>query len=312
MIEGLTGKGKSGLALMIGFGLAGGFRTDEHPTAKETWKKVFAVDTEHKSLNLFVGLPGCWGGIYDKFMSFQLTEDVGYRPTNYLILRDEAIKHQAEVFIADSITHMWNAKGGVLDLVNEYKRTHPKETDNYRVWGQPDIAEEKTCIVNTMRHDKVHNIVTVRVKEKFEMKFDADKKMNVVESMGEQQIQQGELKYEPDLVLHMLVAGNPDGTKPKAKVIKSRYAIFKENEEYEFTPELCEQLREYLHEGVDASELLEKQRQDYIQAVKEHLDKNAIARPIWQVLKKDAGHETTKLEDIPLDIIKSLYIKLTD
>jgi hypothetical protein len=314
MLEGLTGDGKSGLALMLGFGLAGGFRPENQDPAKlkEIWKKIFAVDTENKSLNLFIGLPGSWGTAYEKFMSFQLTKDIGYRPSNYLLLREEAVKQNAEVFIADSITHMWNAKGGVLDMVSEYKAAHPKETDNYRVWGQADIAAEKLSIIDTMRHPMVHNIVTVRVKEKFDYQYNTEKKGNDLVSLGEQQLQQGELKYEPDLVLHMLRAGNQDGTKPLAKVIKTRYAIFKKNEEYEFTPELCEQLRAYLEEGVDAEELLEQQRQDYIQAVKEHLDNNAAARPIWQVLKKDAGHETTKLEDIPLNIIKSLYIRLTD
>jgi hypothetical protein len=304
MIEGLTGLGKSGLALMLGFGLAGGFKTDERPVDTEIWKKIFAVDTENKSLNLFVGLPSSWGSVYQKFMSFQLTADIGYRPSNYLILRNEAVKNHAEVFIADSITHMWNAKGGVLDMVNEYKQQHPKDTDNYRVWGQPNIQQEKLDIIDTMRHSAVHNIVTVRVKEKFDMQWNEVKKANDLVSLGEQQIQQGELKYEPDLVLHMLVAGNPDGTAPVAKVIKSRYAIFKKDQEYTFTPELCEQLREYLDEGVDASELLEKQRQDYIQAVREHLDNNPGVRPIWQVMKKDEGYETTKLEDIPLDVIK--------
>jgi hypothetical protein len=313
MIEGLTGSGKSGLALMLAFGLAGGFKPNlTDAERKEIWKTIFAVDTENKSLNLFVNLMGCWGTPYEKFMSFQLTSDIGYRPSNYLILRDEAVKHNASVYIADSITHMWNAKDGVLDMVNEYKQAHPKDTDNYRVWGQPEIAAEKLKIIDTMRHPQVHNIVTVRVKEKFEIKYDADKQKNTVSSLGEQQLQQGELKYEPDLVLHTLRAGNPDGTLPRVVVIKTRYAIFKKDEEYDITPALCEQLREYLHEGVDASELLEQQRQDYIEAAKAFLDKNAAARPIWQVLKQDAGHATTKLEELPLEVIKSLYIKLTD
>ena len=54
----------------------------------------------------------------------------------------------------------------------------------------------------------------------------------------------------------MVRAGNPDGTIPIAKVLKTRYAVFKKDQEYEFTPELCEQLREYLEEGVDIEELL--------------------------------------------------------
>ena len=41
MIEGLPGKGKTGLALLIGYYLGG-----------EDWKSVFHIDTENKSANL--------------------------------------------------------------------------------------------------------------------------------------------------------------------------------------------------------------------------------------------------------------------
>lgn len=311
MIQGLTGDGKSGLALMLGFGLAGGFKPDiTVAEQKEIWKEVFAIDTENKSLNLFIGLMGSWGTPYQKFYSFQLTEDIGYRPSNYILLRDEAIKHKAKVNISDSITHMWNAKGGVLDMVSEYKRNNPR-ADNYTTWGQQDISEEKQRIVTTMRHKDIHCIVTVRVKEKHDLQFNTDKQKNEVVSLGEQQIQQAELKYEPDLVLDMVRAGNPDGTSPIVKVLKTRYATFKKGMEYEVTDKLIEQLRIYLEEGVDPEEIFEAQRQDYIGAVTEFLNAHPNAKPIWRVLKKDAGYESTKLNDMPLDAVKSLYIKIT-
>ena len=44
VIEGLSGTGKSGLALLIARALA------------DSWDKVFAVDTENRSLDLFEGL----------------------------------------------------------------------------------------------------------------------------------------------------------------------------------------------------------------------------------------------------------------
>ena len=164
-----------------------------------------------------------------------------------------------------------------------------------------------------IRSPKCHVITTVRVKEKFEYGTD-DKGKSALISMGEQQIQQADLKFEPDLVIHMLKPGkNKNGTVtyPKGKIIKSRYVIFDEGEEYEFTPELLEQLRVYLAEGEDPDVLLEKQRLEYVKAVKDHLDKTPSAKPIWDVLKKDAGHENTKLNDLPLEVVKQLYIKLT-
>ena len=44
LIEGLSGRGKSGLALLLAKGLT------------KDWTKVFAIDTENKSLNLFTDL----------------------------------------------------------------------------------------------------------------------------------------------------------------------------------------------------------------------------------------------------------------
>ena len=59
----------------------------------------------------------------------------------------------------DSITHMWNAKGGVLDMVAEYKRQNPRDTDAWRVWGQPEIAEEKCefWILSDITDSQHHN-----------------------------------------------------------------------------------------------------------------------------------------------------------
>ena len=52
MIEGLTGKGKSGLALMIAYGLVGGFKELPEGADKATniWDKIFAIDTATRLL----------------------------------------------------------------------------------------------------------------------------------------------------------------------------------------------------------------------------------------------------------------------
>lgn len=307
MIEGLTGKGKSGLALMLAYGLEGGFKDDADAAA---WEKVFAIDTENRSLNLFIGIPASWGGNYGEFYGTQLTSDEGYAPSNYLYLREAAIKAGAGTVVSDSITHMWTAKGGVLDTVNEIKNKNPR-MDNYRVWGEPEVAAEKQALIDVIRDHRCNVITTVRVKEKFDMQYNAEKQKNEVVSIGEQQLQQEGLKYEPDLVLHMIAPGSGNTQKnPMATVIKSRYAILTEGETYEFTPELCEQLRQYLNEGVSIDELLEQQRQDYVKAVTEILDTNTSAKTIWPILKEEAGVKDAKLSEIPLQILKQLYSQL--
>jgi len=297
MVEGLPGEGKSGLALLLGYYLA-----------DKKWEDVSHIDTENKSGNLFAGIPFSNGTTVGEFMIGQLTEDVGYKPSNYLAFRQLAAEAGAKVVIEDSISHAWQYKGGLLDLVNAATERSGKN-DKYAAWRDPEVSAEKNRLLTLIRSDEVHVISTVRVKERFEYVTGADGK-NSLQSMGEQQIQQADLKYEADLVLHMVKAGSAT-EHPVARVIKTRYAILKKDEEYEFTPALCEQLRVYLSEGVDPEKLLEQQRLDYVTAAKEYLDQHPNAVNIWKVLKNDAGHAKTKLEELPLNILKMLYTEIT-
>lgn len=303
MIEGLSGKGKSGLALIIGYYLAG-----------QDWTKVFDIDTENGSAKLFSDIGASIGDTFGKFKVGNFTPDLGYKPSNYLAFRDAAIAEGAEVVISDSISHAWMYKGGVLDLLNDAKKSNKRyERDSYAAWSDETVAKEKLAIFDLIRDPRAHIITTVRVKEKLEYGTDENGKSKMI-SLGEQQIMQGDTKYEPDLVLHMIRPGksrNGVVTHPQAEVIKSRYAIFTEGEIYDFTPALLEQLREYLEDGISPNDLLERQRLDYITSIKTYLDEKPNAVPIWSILKKDAGYEKTKLEDLPLDVIKTLFIQLT-
>ena len=297
MIESLTGMGKSGLALLLGFYLAGG-----------DWTKVFDIDTENKSANLFAGIPFSNGSPVGPFKVGQLTDDIGYKPSYFLAYREAAIKMGALVVIEDSISHAWQYRGGVLDIVNEAKDRTKNKNDKYAAWGDEAVINEKQNLLNLVRTPEVHVITTVRVKEKFDY-ADVEGKQKLV-SIGEQQIQQADLKYEPDLVLHMVRPGSATQP-PRAEVIKSRYTILTKGEEYDFTPELCLAIKAYLEEGADPNVLLEQQRQEYIAAITEHLDAHPNKRAIWGVMKDDAGYDNISLANLPLVGIKKLFIKLT-
>ena len=302
--EGLSGTGKSGAAMLTAAILAG-----------YDWKKVFACDTENRSLRLLVGTPCSDGNKYGSFKVAELTADIGYAPTNYLAIREAAIQAGATVFVQDSISHAWQYKGGVLDKVSAAKTSGNKlyQKDAYAAWGDAEVVAEKNKLLEMIRDERVHVISTVRVKEKMEYTKDAEGKTKL-ESLGEQQIQQADLKYEPDLVLHMLRPGsNRNGVivHPKVKVVKTRYAFLEKDAEYEWTPELIKQLKDYLEEGVDPETILEQQRQDYIAGVREIIA-NPSKKAIAQVMKEDLGYKETKLTEMPLNAIKQLYIGLTE
>ena len=295
MIEGLQGSGKSGLALLIAKAL-----TDD-------WDKIYAIDTENKSLDLFQGIKMNTGEAFGDFNKVDLTMADGYAPSNYLALRDTAVQAGADVIIMDSISHMWNRKGGLLDLVAEAQASG---LDNYRSWGTDKNRKEKELLTDLVRCSEAHIITTVRIKEKFGMEFDETRGRNKVVSLGEQQVQQDGLKYEPDLVLRMVSPGNMDGTNPVVEVLKSRYAILRTGEEYEITAELLEQLRSYLEEGIDPEEIFKIQREEVIKQIKEYCN-NATRKSVWKSLKESSGF-SGKLEDMPLDLMKELYRKLTE
>lgn len=296
LLEGIQGKGKSGLALALGYVLSGG-----------NWDDVYAVDAENKSLSLFVGNTLHTGDRVDAFNVLELNNQSGYRPSIYAAARELAVQSGGKAIINDSTTHMWQAKDGVLDMVTEAKKTIK---DSYAVWGQPEIMAEKQLIVDLMRSPDIHVINTVRMKEKILYSTDTNGK-TVLEKAGEQPIMMPEIAYEPDLVLTMLHAGNDAGTAPIVKVDKSRYVIFTEDTTYAMTKEILEQLRVYLAEGVDPETLLEQQRQDYIVAVTTILDSDASKKNIWKVLKKQAGvDDKVKLKDMTLNVLRVLYSQL--
>lgn len=295
MIEGLQGTGKSGLALLIAKAL-----TDD-------WTKVYAIDTENRSLDLFQGIKMNTGDTFGDFNKADLSADEGYAPSHYLSLRDAAINAGADVVIMDSISHMWNRKGGMLDMVAEAQAAG---LDNYRSWGTDENRKEKELLNDLVRSKDVHIITTVRTKEKFGLEFDETKGRHKVVSLGEQQVQQDGLKYEPDLVLRMVSPGNMDGTNPVVEVLKSRYVLFRTGEEVEVTPEILIQLRQYLDEGIDPEVIFKEQKNQLMESIKAYCN-TTVKKSVWKSLKDGSGF-TGKLEDMPLDLMKSLYQKLIE
>ena len=293
LIEGLSGRGKSGLALMLAYALAG-----------KDWKKVYAIDTENRSLDLFEGLTMSDGTKCAPFKKVDLLPSHGYAPSNYLMCKENAINVGGAVMINDSITHMWQQEGGVLDLVTQVQTKDSKRYNNYTAWGAPEVKAEKKAIYSVVRDSRIHVISTVRVKEKFDMVTENGK--TALQSLGEQEQQMPDLKYEPDLVLHMLHPGAMNGTPPTAKVIKSRYAILQEGEIYQFTEAIIQSLVDYLNKGTDPAELLEAQRQDYINTIKNILESDASKKTMFPILKEQQGFKDVKLVDLPLDALQTL------
>ena len=59
------------------------------------------------------------------------------------------------------------------------------------------------------------------------------------------------------------------------------------------------------------TEILEKQRLEYVESITAFLDSNQSKVNIWNVLKEDAGYGDTPISELPLEVLRSLFITLT-
>lgn len=293
-IDGMSGTGKSGLALAMGFILA-----------DKDWKKTYAVDTEKKSLDLFQGLRLHTGDPIPTFKKLDLLPSYGYAPSNYTLCKENAIKAGAASWIADSASHMWVMEGGVLQRVDELNSANAK-INKFNAWGTDEIKAEKNAIFSVIRDDRVHVISTIRTKRKYTQGTD-ERGKSVIISLGEQDMFVPDIDFEFDLLLRMVSPGSVDGKPPVAEVVKSRYVIFKQGETYEFTEALLLQLKAYLAEGADPAILREQQRQELILVTTNLLNSNQSKATMFPLLKEQLGVKDTPLVDLPLDTVRTLY-----
>jgi hypothetical protein len=292
-IDGLSGDGKSGLALLIALALS-----------KYEPNKIYATDTENRALALYVGHKMDNGFVIPAghFYHAPISKEEGYSAFNYEYHRKRAKILGCDVHIMDSFTHCWFRQGGVLDEVNKETMKNVK-VNKFTAWGLPDIADAKNLIFELVRDEQVHVISTIRVKEFFAQAIDANGRTEI-KSLGEKQMQTDGLTYEFDLVLSMITPGNAQGRPARVKVTKSRYDIFEKNVEYDMTPELIESLCKYLDEGVDVEVLNERIKTDLVNGLRERIINNVMLLTYFKNTYND-----TKLADLPLDELRLLNSK---
>jgi energy-coupling factor transporter ATP-binding protein EcfA2 len=292
-IDGLSGSGKTGLALLIASILA-----------DKDYHKIYAIDTENQSMKLYRGKKMHNGEVIGEFWHAPLTKEDGYSAFNYEYYRKDAYSKDCTVLIQDSYTHAWQRQGGILDEVNKLQAKDSK-FNKYTAWGHPDIIDAKNLIFELVRDDKMHVISTIRVKEAYAMQT-VDGVTKVI-SLGEQQMQTDGLQYEFDLLLSMLSPGTTSGKPPKFVVDKSRYDIFEKDQIYDATPELLQSLKEYLETGIDIDELNEKTRKELAIGLKDRALGN---KNLYQVFVN--LYPNCKIADLNLKQLRELNSKFIE
>jgi hypothetical protein len=226
-----TGFGKTTGALMIAYGMT------------KNWDKIGVIDTENESASLYADHTYKSGFTVGEFNTIPLTPP--FTPEKYI----EAIKIMEnsgmEVIIIDSITHVWNGAGGLLEFKDSLGGTFQnwaKVTPRYQAWLNA-ILQSKCHVITTNRKKQAYSIITENNKTK-------------VEKAGmDDQIRDG-YDYE------MTIAFDITNDKFLAKTSKDRSGLFMDGPEFIITPEIGEKILTWCESGVTAKT---KTKEDLIQ-----------------------------------------------
>lgn len=177
-LYGPSGSGKTFTALTVARGLVG------------AEGKIAVIDTERSSAT-----------IYDSF-GFDSAPLTHYAHTDYIALIEEAGKNGYDALVIDSMSHAWEAEGGLLSLVEEVKRGQ-RSDNGIQAWGSPRVKQAEKSLWAAVLDFPGHIIVTMRAKTAYEISKNEQTGKNTVEKLGLAPIQRGGVEYEFDIIGRM-------------------------------------------------------------------------------------------------------------
>lgn len=178
---GPSGSGKTLSALKLATGLGG---------------QISYVDTEQ-------GRALQYAGDY-RFMHCVLPPP--FSPQRYGEIVEAAIGTRAGVVIIDSMSHVWEGPGGILEQVDE-ARKKSDDRNAFSVWAGPKQAHQR--LVNRLLQIPAHVIICFRAKEKKGLAPGQRGKMEVVD-LGWHPICEQGMVYE--LTINCLLSADKKGT----------------------------------------------------------------------------------------------------
>lgn len=210
---GVSGSGKTYSALLLAQGLGG---------------KIAMIDTENGS-----------GELYSDLCEYDVAQIVPpFTTTNYINAIKEAERAGYDVLIIDSLSHVWNGAGGLLEQQEQLARTKYKG-NSWAAWK--DITPMHDKLVQTILQSKIHVIVTMRSKQDYIQT--EDKK---IKKVGMAPVQREGLEYEFTIMFDI------DREKHEATASKDRTRLF-DNTVDVITPATGELIRKWVEGCVEVS-----------------------------------------------------------
>lgn len=192
-IAGPSGSGKTYTALSI---------------AANMGQKIALVDTEHGSASKYA----------DIFQFDVMEMEPPYSPDRFAKAILEAQQTGYDVLILDSLSHMWNGTGGLLEEVDKIARAK-YQGNSFAAWK--DATPIYNRLVDTIIQSGIHVIATMRTKQDYVLVTD-EKGKSKPQKVGLAPIQRDGFEYEFDIVLNMNLENFGEVSKTRAAELNGK------------------------------------------------------------------------------------------
>lgn len=195
-----------------------------------TLGKTAVIDTERGSASK-----------YASDFTFDVLELSDFHPQKYIDALRAAEANGYEVVVIDSLSHAWNATGGVLDLVDKAAKRSNSQ-NSFAAWR--DVTPLHNALIDAMLNCSCHVIVTMRSKMEYVLEKDERTGKTMPRKVGLAPVQRDGMEYEFDITGEMDVDNNLVITKTRCSKLNGA-VLTKPG------VELAEAIQEWLSDGIE-------------------------------------------------------------
>ena len=243
MLMGASGSGKTVSALLIAKGIVWEMFPDL--SDDEKWEKIAVIDTEHSRSTLYAGMTIKEQEI-GSFLHYDLKAP--FSPQRYKDAFIECKQAGCEVIIIDSITHAWNAEGGILQKVDALG-------GKFSDWSK--VKPDENMLLSLFLDTDVHVIACVRSKQGYEITTLDTGKLNI-EKVGLKAEQKDSLEYEFAITFQLYQNHTAEAMKDNSNSFDERFII---------TEQTGKQIYEWAEQGIDIKAIERKKKADTINQI---------------------------------------------
>jgi hypothetical protein len=216
-----AGKTEGALAVATAFGSVA------DPTRKP---RILVIDTENRSASLYA----------DRYDFDTIPLAAPYTPERYKKAMYQAIVGEYDWLIVDTISHEWEAEGGILRKKDKIDAANPN-SNSFSNWNK--VMPDHESFIEFIKQIPCHTICTMRSKQSYVLEAN-DKGKQKPRKLGMAPIQREGVDYEFSLVFDL------EHPSHNATVSKNRTTLFTDGEPINLKdPVVAQAIRGWLEAG---------------------------------------------------------------